>query len=107
MINSVGAKRFSGIVELKHDINDFTLTNVINPFEGELNFDVNTNLSGNVTVELIDQFGQKIINKQYALQKGVNALTLYNTEKLSAGIYILRVESNGAILTHKVIKTKK
>lgn len=106
MINSIGAKKYSRVVELKYAVNDFTLTNVINPFTSELNFDVNTNLNGYVSVELLDQFGQKQVAQKYTLQKGINALTLYNAGKLSAGIYILRVERNGTILTHKVIKVK-
>jgi trimeric autotransporter adhesin len=104
MISNAGAKKYSRNIELQTAHTDFALLNVINPFTYQLNFDINSTAKGEATIQLTDQTGRVLVNQTNLVYKGVNAITVPNTEKLAAGIYILKVENDGIIYTRKVLK---
>jgi trimeric autotransporter adhesin len=104
MINTAGTKKYSRVIQLQVATNDFELLNVVNPFTSQLNFDINSTIKGEAAIQLLDQTGRMILKQQSLVYKGVNAIAIPNTQKLSGGIYILRVENNGVIYTRKVVK---
>jgi hypothetical protein len=105
VINSGNNKKYTRIIQLSNQAAaNFGLTNVINPFNQILEFDVTTSVTTKVDVELLDMFGKVIKRKVYLVQTGVNMLSLTNTETLPAGTYILRVRNNDQVLTKKVLK---
>ncbi len=104
MVNAAGTKKYSRVIQLQSANTDFELLNVVNPFTSQLNFDINSTIKGEAAILLLDQTGRMILRQQSLVYKGVNAITIPNTQKLSGGIYILRVENNGVIYTRKVLK---
>jgi trimeric autotransporter adhesin len=104
MISNSGAKKYSRNIELQTAHTDFTVLNVINPFTYQLNFDISSAVKGESTIQLADQTGRVLVNQTNLVYKGINAITVPNTEKLAAGIYILKVVNNGIVYTKKVMK---
>ncbi len=77
-----------------------------NPFKSSISINLNSPLPGKVTVRLSNASGQEISKQELPVSRGISQFTLVNLEKLSAGIYILRVENeNGSLsLTQKFLK---
>jgi len=81
------------------------LENIVNPFAGELTFDITTNRNTKVDIELIDLVGKIVRKMTYQVYSGVNSVSLDNTGPLSNGIYTLRIrDKENNIITRKVIK---
>ena len=81
--------------------------NVVNPFINELHFEISCAVKGDITIQLIDLTGRSMFRKKYTVYQGINSLTVNNTENLSTGIYILRVESSDGIYNQRVMKIQK
>jgi hypothetical protein len=100
-----GGKKYSRTIELStQDGNGLLLTNVINPFNFSVDFDVTSPVDAKIDVELIDLFGKIVQKNSYLVRSGVNALSLTNTENIPAGTYIFRVKNNETIINRKVLK---
>jgi hypothetical protein len=97
---------YSRIVVLTPGINEFGFGAVINPFTGNINFEVSYNKTGRAEVTLIGSSGNLLKKINYTLSQGVNSLTVTETASLSAGIYILKVSVNGEIITKTLLKKK-
>lgn len=102
--NSTDNKKYTRTIQLSKTGNSFALTNVINPFNQSLEFDVNSPAGAKVDAELLDMFGKIVKRKSYMVQAGVNMLRISDTEPLAAGTYILFVRSGDQIITKKVLK---
>lgn len=107
MSNFAGAKKYSSIIQLESTSKGFTVLHVINPFTDQLHFDISSQLKADVHIALIDQFGRTMFKQNYTVYQGINSMTVNNTEKFSAGIYFLKVESYDGIYTQKVMKIQK
>ncbi len=104
MISNAGTKKYSRIIQLSPGKKDFAFGAVVNPFTNELNYEINTSVAGLAKIEMIDQYGKIVKTDNQPLYPGVNALSMKNTERLAAGIYILKASINGNIIVHKTIK---
>ncbi|MBS1654038.1 MAG: T9SS type A sorting domain-containing protein [Bacteroidetes bacterium] len=104
MVNNSGKKKYSRIILLNKDLTSFGFGSVINPFSSELNFDIITAENTKINVDLIDLLGKSVKRKSYSVYNGTNSLSLENTDVLPEGIYTLRVENNGTIITKRVVK---
>lgn len=105
LTNSAGKKKYTRIIQLtKEATNHFALSNVINPFNQTLGFDVMVSANGKLDVELVDMFGKPVKRKSFMAQSGINALNLTETESLPTGTYILRVKNNNQVISRKVLK---
>jgi hypothetical protein len=99
------AQKYSRIIELSRQTSDgFGLTNVINPFNYSVDFEVTSPVDTKIDVQLIDLFGKVVQKNSYLVHTGVNALSLPNTENLPAGTYIFRVKNNDVLINRKVLK---
>jgi hypothetical protein len=100
-----GGKKYSRTIQLStQDGDGLLLTNVINPFNYSLDFDVSSPADTKIDVELIDLFGKIVQKNSYLIRSGVNALSLPNTENIPAGTYIFRVKNNEVLINRKVLK---
>lgn len=99
-----GKKKHSSIIQLKKDIGEFALSNVINPFSNNLVFDVMVNHSGPVTVKLVDMAGRTVASARQMVYTGTNNLSLASVQPLQAGIYTLQVIKSDHVIRKQVIK---
>jgi trimeric autotransporter adhesin len=104
-INAGNNKKYTRVIPLsKRALPNFALTNVINPFNQLLEFDITTTSAVRINVELLDMFGKPVKSKSYMAQVGVNVFNLSDTESLPAGTYILRVRTDTQVVSRKVLK---
>ncbi|MEO5562673.1 MAG: T9SS type A sorting domain-containing protein [Chitinophagaceae bacterium] len=105
MAASTNNKKYSRIVELSLlEKNLFAITNVVNPFNQALGFNINSPVDAKIDAELVDMFGKVVKRKTYLIHSGVSTLNIPETESLSTGTYILRITNNEQILSRKVLK---
>ncbi len=104
MIDQSGVKKYSRTIQLATSSEHFSLTNVINPFNYSIDFDVNSPVETKIEVQLLDLFGKVVQKNSYLVHAGINALSLPNTENLPAGTYIFRVKNNEVLINRKVLK---
>jgi hypothetical protein len=71
--------------------NNFNFTVFPNPTKGEINLMVDSNVSGNARIEIIDATGKLISATQQYLTQGSNNLELEQT--LASGNYVVRVHN--------------
>ncbi|MBK7215169.1 MAG: PKD domain-containing protein [Bacteroidales bacterium] len=76
-----------------------------NPVKGEAFLDVNLQNANDLTIELYNMQGQKVLTQAESLGAGESRLH-FNLDHLSSGIYTLRIYTrDGLLLTRKLIKT--
>jgi hypothetical protein len=75
-----------------------------NPGAGELNvmFESVVNTTTNITV--VDFYGKTVLSGSYNTNVGLNHINLENATGLAAGVYAVRVETNGQTEVIKVIR---
>jgi hypothetical protein len=103
MVASTGKKKYSSIIQLSNNMIDFDLTNLINPFAGNLSFDVTVAENSVIVSELIDISGKTVSLMKQMAHTGINNLTL-NTSSLPAGVYTLRVANKNRYIVKRVVK---
>jgi hypothetical protein len=101
---STGKSKVSRIIQLSSDKIAFSLSNVVNPFNNELLFDITVPESTVIDIYLMDIYGKPIKKKTHTVSKGVNSLRIEDVEILSPGIYILQVQDKENVLVKKVMK---
>jgi hypothetical protein len=100
-----GAQKYSRtIILIVQNGEKFMLTNIINPFNYSIEFDVTSPADAKIDVELVDLFGKTVKKNSYLIHAGVNALSLPNTENLATGTYIFRVKNSALLINRKVLK---
>ncbi len=104
MKNNGGQSAFSKIIFLSGSPDNFSFVSVINPFNNELAFNIYSDHRGPVNADLIDPYGRTVKRTSYSITTGVNHLSIGNTGRLAASIYILRVRSTGVVLQKQVLK---
>lgn len=101
--NGNDAPRLSQVVALFEGKLEFKM-NVINPFRNSLKIETSSPAEGNMDITLFDTYGKIVIQKSVHTYGGSMILTLDETSRLSAGIYILRVLYNGKVVQQKLYK---
>jgi hypothetical protein len=105
MTNERNNEKYSRTIFFSPADDLFHFVSVINPFINELIFDVSAKYNDLIDVQLIDQFGTLVKKKSFTVTAGTNHLRLDKTDRLTPGIYILRIIfSNGTILQKRVLK---
>ena len=103
MVTTGGQKKYSSIIQLYSKLTDFELTNIINPFNNNLAFDLAVAENSMVTYELIDMSGRTVSIKKQMVYAGTNSVNL-GTQSLPAGIYTLRIANKNKYLVKRVVK---
>lgn len=75
-----------------------------NPFTNELTIETLNTENTISTIQIIDISGRVLINQTNAVTKGLSSVKLSNTNNLAAGIYFVKVSSNGIVKTMKIVK---
>ena len=101
------AKKYSRIVQLKLTNNRFVFGSVVNPFYQELEYEINSPEAGIAKVQLIDQYGKIVKSENQRIYSGTNALTMFNTDRLPAGVYILKASLNESMIVYRVLKENR
>jgi len=83
--------------------NELEISNLVNPFVSQVNFQLNAYRNEEVELLLMDALGKPVVRKKMMINKGVNAISFDVPQYLSKGSYLLRVVSaSGAI--NKIIQ---
>jgi hypothetical protein len=107
MRNPDNNSTYSRTVQLAGELSGFAFLSVVNPFQNELVFDVNSKQEGAAQAELVDQWGKTVKRKTFEIREGVNPLIFDNTGLLPAGVYVLRLEFGGTVINKKVVRQGK
>ncbi len=97
-------KKLSRHIRIVKDAEDLKLTNVVNPFQHEISFDITINENANIEVFLLDMYGKQVSQKTLQVYEGVNSMRLENIDALPAGIYILQVKHKDKNLSKRIFK---
>lgn len=98
-----GKASYSAIIKISRNNKVAFAATVVNPFNNNIEMQLQSLLQQNITIELMNTNGQLIFDKQLNIQNGANALTL-QTPTLATGIYFLKIKS---ATDEKVIKILK
>lgn len=96
--------KYSHTIQLSNVTDEFTVTSVINPFSSELSFDILSNENGKADILLTDINGRPVIRKSIIVYEGTNSVSIFNTENLSSGIYLLHVSFKDKLISKRVMK---
>lgn len=92
-----------GTIDNENKTADLILEVYPNPVKDNCNIVIYNNNMSATDISIINSNG-KIVKKSMINQGSIFSVISLNTADLSAGCYILRVESNGTIATKKIIK---
>jgi len=106
LVNNDGSFTYSQVVLLKH--NNTIVINTVkpNPFIGEVELQLSLTRKEVVGILLFDERGRQVASKQVTAVAGSNTIKLPNLQQLSAGVYLLKVVTEGSVLQQKLIKLK-
>ena len=97
-------KKLSRHIRIIKDAEELKLTNVVNPFQHEISFDISINENANIEVYLLDMYGKQIHQKTLPVYEGSNSMSLDNIDALPAGIYILQVKHKDKNISKRIFK---
>jgi len=75
-----------------------------NPFTGNVTVSYNLNESGVVAACIFDINGKEMMNQSSGIQTAGQHILLFDGSSLPAGVYIMRIVSNGNAANEKIIK---
>lgn len=104
VVSNQAAKKYSRIIPLATGYGGFSFESVLNPFLNELQYEVSSPVNGFMKVELIDAYGRIVRAETQQIYAGINSLNIYNTDKLSAGAYLMRASLNGKMIIRRLVK---
>jgi hypothetical protein len=77
-----------------------------NPFNDKLSVNVFVSKTQMLQIELIDETGRIIRKQQAQAVAGSTTFSLAGLASTSAGLYVVRVTTENAVLQQKVVRTK-
>lgn len=75
-----------------------------NPFTNEITIETVNTENTISTVQIIDISGRVLMSQTEAVNIGLGTIKLSNTSNLSAGIYLVKISTNGVVKTMKIVK---
>ena len=105
-----GIPDFAGADSILTSINPPIVSNTFvtvgpNPFNNQLNIDVDIDSAETIRIELVDISGNILVNRYYDISKSSKKIIITNGIKsLSSGVYFLKVITKNTSNTTKVIK---
>lgn len=94
--------KFSNILSVAAE-GDFGLSNLVNPFNAKISFQLTVLQNQVADVQLMDASGKPVYQKKMNVNKGSNALNIETPVHLQSGNYLLRVILQEGIV-HKLIQ---
>jgi hypothetical protein len=102
--NDHNEKKYSRTILLSGTLDEFSLSNVINPFHQELQFEVKAPVDTRIDVTLLDMSGKTVRRRNYFVAAGVNSLSIDDTQALAPGVYLMQIKNDNTVITKKVVK---
>ncbi len=104
MVDLDGTFEYSGIVAIKDEISLTDVKVMPNPFSNVINIELNTVVSGETKLELMDMSGRLVKSETFLVEEGYTLKTI-DSNQLENGIYIARVFSpDGGTKVFKLFK---
>jgi hypothetical protein len=105
IVSLSGQIEYSNIVLVQLDARGGLITSVLpNPFKDKLSIGINAPNNGRMDIAVVDMSGRVVIKQQSTIAKGFSTESVQGVDKLGAGIYSLRIEFNGVVSIHKLVK---
>jgi hypothetical protein len=104
LITSDGRKKYSRIIQLKSNADEFSVSNLTTYFESAISFDVNVNKDCKIDWVLLNSSGNTVRLQSITAYNGANNFVIPNLNSLAPGIYILQVRNKENTVTLKAIK---
>lgn len=97
------AMQYGPVLSFSQGTDPVSLSPYPNPFTGEIRFSLSLNKPGPVRVILTDQAGRDVATTSLNATAGVQAIRMGSLERLSAGVYLLRVIQGDEQIAAKTI----
>jgi hypothetical protein len=95
---------YSNILSVSNIKSALEITNLINPFDSKISFQLLTSATEEVQVQLLDALGHQIISRKLLANKGSNAIRLDLPVNLQRATYLLRVVSASGTINRIIQK---
>lgn len=96
--------RYSTILSVSNIKSAIEITNLINPFDSKISFQLLTSTTEEVQVQVMDALGHQIISQKMLVNKGSNAIRLDLPVNLQRATYLLRVVSASGTINRIIQK---
>jgi trimeric autotransporter adhesin len=83
--------------------NSFEITNLVNPFQTNISFQLTVPQNQAADIQLLDASGKQVYQKKMNVNKGVNAVKLETPAYLQSGNYLLRIMVQQGVV-HRLVK---
>ncbi|MEQ1797845.1 MAG: T9SS type A sorting domain-containing protein [Lacibacter sp.] len=98
-------KKYSNILSVTGDLsNRFELTNLVNPFNAKISFQITVPQNEVIEVNLLDAAGKIIYQTKMNVNKGINAMNFETPSAIQKGNYLLRVVSKEGVVNKLIQK---
>lgn len=95
---------YSNILSVSNIKSAIEITNLINPFDSKISFQLLTSATEEVQVQVMDALGHQIIGQKMMVNKGSNAIRLDLPVNLQRATYLLRVVSASGTINRIIQK---
>ena len=102
-MKAASMQKITKVIRLTSTDATIVFENIPNPFTHTLQAEINATASQPARIVLVDQFGKVVRELQLKLEQGNNLVKL-DTESLSKGLYILKLQSGQTEVVKKVLK---
>jgi hypothetical protein len=99
--------KYSQIISLGNGATPFAVRSLVNPFEGDISFELVSPENAEVTISLRDAYGRAVKTVKESVNAGVNSMQVNNLGKLPSGMYILQIQWKDKVVTKRLIKGEK
>ncbi len=103
LISSAGHQYSNQLMVTANQLNQFELTNLVNPFSTKVSFQLTVVQKELVDVQLTDATGRPVWQAKVNANKGTNAISFTIPQHLQTGSYLLRVSSKEGVI-NKIIQ---
>ncbi|OJY94036.1 MAG: hypothetical protein BGP13_02040 [Sphingobacteriales bacterium 40-81] len=91
------------MVQVRIEKNTAWISSIINPVKNNIQFTVQAEQQGKLSVKLIDIQGRIILQSTQTLKQGINNIQLPATQ-LAKGMYLLELVQDGKRVVEKLMK---
>jgi hypothetical protein len=99
--------KYSKVISLSNGATIFTVRSLVNPFDGDVSFELVSPEDAAITITLRDAYGRVMKTVKEPVNAGVNSMQLNNLAKLPAGVYILQIQWKDKLISKRLVKGEK
>lgn len=106
MTDEDGSSRYSNVVAINNGNNAAAITVSPVPFNTYLDVNINAAEADEVWLSLVDARGRIVLRQKTSLNKGNNAIVLYDLKTLAQGTYFLKISGAAVNKTISIMKVQ-